>query len=118
MDERIDIPGIGNMSIDTRFTPAIRNALLEQMQDLSGRFSPDGGERQANDAVRDRARGTDSVNLSAEALQIHASISTTAGQDVFDVERVTELRHAISNGMYSIDVLRVADKFHRFNQSL
>ena len=106
------------MSIDTRFTPAIRNALLEQMQDLSGRFSPDGGERQADAAVRARSVGTDSVNLSAEALQIHASISTTAGRDVFDIERVAELRHAIGNGTYSIDALRVADKFHRFNQSL
>ncbi|MDH5469351.1 MAG: flagellar biosynthesis anti-sigma factor FlgM [Gammaproteobacteria bacterium] len=106
------------MSIDTRFTPAIRNALLEQMQDLSGRFSPDGGERPADEAVRNRSIGTDSVNLSAEALQIHASINTTAGQDVFDVERVAELRHAIGSGTYNIDALRVADKFHRFNQSL
>lgn len=106
------------MSIDTRFTPAIRNALLEQMQDLSGRFSPDGGERKADDAVRGRNAGTDSVNLSAEALQIHASISTTAGRDVFDIERVAALRHAIGSGSYSIDAQRVADKFHRFNQSL
>lgn len=106
------------MSIDTRFTPAIRNALLEQMQDLSGRFSPDGGKRPTDDAGDSRTIGTDSVKLSAEALQIHASIKTTAGQDVFDIERVAELRHAIGSGTYSIDALRVADKFHRFNQSL
>ena len=106
------------MSIDTRFTPAIRNALLEQMQDLSGRFTPEGGEREENVSVQGHTPGTDTVSLSDAARQLHAAVSTLAGQEIFDAERVTELKFAIDSGLYRIDPERVADKFHRFNQNL
>ena len=106
------------MSIDTRFTPAIRNALLEQMQDLSGRYTPEGGKRENDGNIQSNTPGTDSVSLSDAARQLHAAVSTLAGQEIFDVERVTELKFAIDSGIYRIDPERVADKFHRFNQDL
>ena len=52
------------------------------------------------------------------ARQLHSAVSTLAGQEIFDVERVTELKFAIDSGMYRLDPERVADKFHRFNQEL
>lgn len=106
------------MSIDTRFTPAIRNALLEKMQDLSGRYAPDGGNHIADEQPGGRQAGTDSVNLSADALRVHAAVSMTAGQDVFDIERVSEIRQALATGTYRIDPERLAEKFHRFNTNL
>ena len=102
------------MSIDTRFTPAIRSALLERMQDPSSRHTPQdttGPGEPAN-------RPTDRVSLSEDALRIHAVVSMTAGQDIFDVERVTEIRQALATGSYRLDPLRVAEKFHRFNLNL
>ena len=106
------------MSIDTRFTPAIRNALLEKMQDLNGNYTPDGAN-QANDKADSSGRTTtDSVSLSADAQRIHAAVSITAGQDVFDIERIAEIRQALATGAYRIDSLRLADKFHRFNTNL
>ena len=102
------------MSIDTRFTPAIRSALLEKMQDLGNSRPPQGDHRPGEPM----ARPTDRVSLSEDALRIHAAISMTAGQDVFDVERVTEIRQALATGNYQIDSQRVAEKFHRFNLNL
>ncbi|MGB5260883.1 MAG: flagellar biosynthesis anti-sigma factor FlgM [Gammaproteobacteria bacterium] len=106
------------MSIDTRFTPAIRNALLEKMQDLNGRFAPDGATRVPDEQATGRHAGTDSVSLSADAQRIHAAVSMTAGQNVFDVERVADIRQALATGTYSIDPARLADKFYRFNANL
>jgi len=101
------------MSIDTRFMPAIRNALLEKMQDDSDRYRPVAEER------ADVGQSlSDSVSLSADALRVHASIDTAAGQDIYDAERVAEIRQALSTGTFSIDATRIADKFHRFNNSL
>jgi negative regulator of flagellin synthesis FlgM len=106
------------MSIDTRFTPAIRNALLEKMHDTNGRFAPDGAARRTDEIESGRQSGTDSVSLSADAQRIHAAVSMTAGQNVFDVERVSEIRQALATGTYSIDPARLADRFIRFNANL
>ena len=104
------------MSIDTRFTPAIRNALLEKMQDMNGRYTPDGARRPGDES--DNRRSTDSVSLSADALRVHAAVSATAGQEIFDIERVMDIRQALATGTYHIDPQRVADKFHQFNARL
>lgn len=106
------------MSIDTRFTPAIRNALLEKMQDVNGRFTPDGDKRVPGEQENGHRTATDSVSLSADALRVHAAVSMTAGQDVFDAERVLEIRQALATGTYHIDAARLAEKFHRFNTNL
>ena len=106
------------MSIDTRFTPAIRNALLEKMQDTTGR-QPPGRSQQLEDGTGSHAMNTaDSVSISAAAMRVHAAISFTAGEAVFDAERVAELKLAITSGMYRIDADRVAEKFQYFNASL
>ncbi len=102
------------MSIDTRFTPAIRSALLEKMHDLNNSRTPQGDNR----LDEPKARAGDRVSLSADALRIHAAVSMTAGQEVFDAERVMEIRLALATGSYQIDPLRVAEKFHRFNINL
>ena len=104
------------MSIDTRFTPAIRSALLEQMQYQNDRHSQEVANSPGSDTAR--GTGTDSVSLSADALRIHAAVNVTAGQDVFDVERVAEIRQALVTGSYHIDPIRLADKFHQFNSKL
>ena len=103
------------MSIDTRFTPAIRNALLEQMQDVTGKYAPDGRNLAAADEDHSGHHGTDSVSISADAMRVHASIDFTAGQDVFDAARVAEIKQAIANGAFNIDPVRIAEKFHQFN---
>jgi flagellar biosynthesis anti-sigma factor FlgM len=103
------------MSIDTRFTPAIRNALLEQMQDVTGKYTPDGGNRAAADEDRSGRVASDSVSISADALRVHASIEYTAGQDVYAAARVAEIKQEIATGIYNIDPARIADKFYQFN---
>ena len=104
------------MSIDTRFTPAIRSALLEQMQYQNDRHTPEAARRPGGEpAIGTR---TDSVSLSEVALRIHAAVNMTAGEDVFDVERVAEIRQALVTGSYRIDPIRLADKFHQFNIKL
>ena len=104
------------MSIDTRFTPAIRSALLEKMQDMNDRHAPEAANR--SDGEPARGTRTDSVSLSEDALRIHAAVNVTAGQDVFDIERVAEIRQALMTGSYHIDPIRLADKFHQFNTRL
>ncbi|MDX1697752.1 MAG: flagellar biosynthesis anti-sigma factor FlgM [Thiohalobacterales bacterium] len=106
------------MSIDTRFMPAIRNALLEKMQDTTGRQPAESGQRVADDRGGHGTDAADSVSLSADALRVHAAISFTAGEAVFDAERVAELRLAITSGVYRIDADRVAEKFRYFNAGL
>lgn len=106
------------MAIDTRFTPAIRNALLEQMQDVAGKYTPDGRHQVSTGEDHGGRPGSDSVSISADALRVHAAVDTTAGQDVFDAERVAEIKQAIAAGMFTIDPARVAEKFQRFNNSL
>ena len=106
------------MSIDTRFTPAIRNALLEQMQDVAGKYTPDGRNQVSSDEDHGGRAGSDSVSISSDALRVHASVDSIAGQDVFDAERVADIKQAIAIGMFTIDPARVADKFYRFNNNL
>ena len=106
------------MSIDTRFMPAIRNAVLEKMQDTNGRQPAEAGQQADGDTGTRSTDSADSVSLSAEALHIHAAVSFTAGEAVFDAERVAELRLAITTGMYRIDAVSVAEKFEYFNTSL
>ena len=104
------------MSIDTRFTPAIRNALLEQMRDLSGRQAP--GHAAHGNTSHSRTAPTDSISLSDDALRLQAASNTLAGQNVFDAERVAELKLAVTSGIYRVDPERVAAKFLHFNQNL
>lgn len=104
------------MSIDTRFTPAIRSALLEQMQYQNDRHAPEAARRSGGEPAT--GTRTDSVSLSEDALRIHAAANVTAGQDVFDAERVAEIRQALVTGSYYIDPMRLADKFHQFNTRL
>jgi len=104
------------MSIDTRFTPAIRSALLEKMQDMNDRHAPEAANRSGDEPAR--GTRTDSVSLSEDALRIHAAVNVTAGQDVFDIERVAEIRQALMTGSYHIDPTRLADKFYQFNTRL
>lgn len=98
--------------------PAIRNALLEKMQDTTDRHPAEAGQQAADDTGTRRTDTADSVSLSAEALRVHAAVSFTAGEAVFDAGRVAELRLAITSGMYRIDAVRVAEKFQYFNASL
>ena len=104
------------MSIDTRFTPAIRSALLEQMHYQNDRHSPEAAKRSGGEPAI--GTSSDSVSLSEDALRIHAAVNVTAGQDVFDAERVAEIRQALVTGSYHIDPIRLANKFHQFNTKL
>jgi flagellar biosynthesis anti-sigma factor FlgM len=98
--------------------PAIRNALLEKMQDVTGGFTPDGSSQLPANEDNGGGPDTDSISISADAMRVHASIHTSAGQNVFDAARVAELKQAIATGMFSIDPVRIADKLHRFNTNL
>jgi len=106
------------MSIDTKYTPAIRNALLERMQDMSSRYAPDGGNRTPVAEGHESKTTTDQVQLSADAVRIYEAISDTERHPVFDAQRVAEIKHSIATGTFTVNPERIAEKFHDFNTRL
>jgi negative regulator of flagellin synthesis FlgM len=67
------------------------------------------GAADARAAPAVAAPGTDSVDLTDGARQMHDLQATVAATPVIDSHRVAALREAIANGSYRIDPQRIAD---------
>ena len=53
---------------------------------------------------------TDQFRLSARSAQLYALATGTSSSEVFDAEKVAEIRNAISEGRFTVDAEKVADK--------
>ncbi len=106
------------MTIDTRYTPAIRNALLEQMHDASSRIAPDGSREPTGTAAASAAPGTDTISLSADAQRISAATGSGGIESALDWQRINALRHAINSGTFTVDHERVADNLYHMDSAL
>ena len=75
---------------------------------------PASGGMQSASKGREPASGaaidTDQFRLSARSAQVHTLTSKTSPGEIFDAERVAEIRSAIAEGRFTVDAEKVADK--------
>ena len=62
--------------------------------------------------------GADSVNITDSARQLSALAQAVNATPAMDTQRVAQLQQAISNGQYTIDPARIADRLLQMEQDL
>jgi negative regulator of flagellin synthesis FlgM len=65
-----------------------------------------------------KSSSSDTVSLSDNAVQLGKLDSSIVATPVVDVQRVEQVKQAISNGTYEIDPAKVADKLMQFESIL
>ena len=70
-----------------------------------------GGTGQQNQA-------TDTITLTSSALNMNTAEQKLKDVPIVDTDRVEQIRKAIKNGEYSVDPVKIADKFVSLESSL
>lgn len=97
------------------------NPLDRRLREAEARQTRDHAASAADDRRTDEARQreqSDEVRLSSRARQLRDIEHRVAEQDVFDRERVEEIRAAIAEGRYHVDPQRLAERFVELERQL
>lgn len=73
---------------------------------------------QSTSTPADASAGDDTVQLTGDAMQINDIAAAVARTPVVDIKRVAEVKQAISNGKYAVDVGALASKLLAFDSRL
>ena len=75
-------------------------------------------EQQSAKPESGKSSTVDTVSLSDNAVQLGKVDNTTVATPVVDAKRVEQVKQAISDGTFKVDVEKVADKLMKFESIL
>ena len=99
----IDINGISASKVHA---PTVDNQLKQP------------AEHQPAKSDTGKSSTADTVSLSENAVQLGKIDNTAIAAPVVDTQRVEQIKQAISDGSYKVDVEKVADKLMKFESIL
>ncbi len=78
------------------------------------------GEQERNLARKEEASTAhaDKINVTPMADKLNRLISTASTEPVTDTHRVNAIKQDIEQGLYTVNIGRVAEKFFRFESAL